>query len=181
MITPARQHNKRRNVLLRVFLALAALSAFPSNNNGVLVSAAAPPSRNLKSSTKATKATKSPSACGKGEKLVEVKINTDSNPRETSWEIQILNACSGDVIDSGVFDGGGSSYEVCVAENGRYKILINDHCDEFDYKLLYDGKVMEDTNSFDGEEVLFGKESCKTPKGPSKKTRRLRNKQRKLC
>jgi len=88
MITPAaRRHHNKNNVLLHVFLTLAALSAFPSNNNGVLVSAAT--SRNLKATkaTKAAKAAMSPSACGKGEKLVEVKINTDSNPGNPSWEI----------------------------------------------------------------------------------------------
>jgi len=142
------------------------------------------------------------SCCGKGEKLVEVKINTDSNPGQTSWEI--LDACSEEtVIGSGAFDDdddqkyyGSSMYyqssnEVCVAENGRYKFLISDSAGDgidddevkfnFDYSLIYSGMVVAKTNDFDegSDEVLFGKESCKTPKGASKKTRRLRNKQRK--
>jgi len=102
------------------------------------------------------------SCCGKGEKLVEVKINTDKFPGQTSWEI--LDACSEEtVIGSGAFDGEDfyqSSNEVCVAENGRYKFLISDSAldgiddfrvpFDFDYKLLYSGMVMAQTNEFEG-------------------------------
>ena len=182
--TPPRRHNKNSNVRLRLLSSstivtlVAALSAFPCINNGALVSAA--PSRNLRSTNNNNKATTTkapPYVCPAGEKMVEVKINTDYYSCDTSWEI--LDTCSSSaekktVVDSGAFvkyqKDWQSSNEVCVAENGRYKFIIhiggngikNDGQFDFDYRLSYDGKIEAETNEFDdySDESIFGEISC---------------------
>ena len=184
---------------LRVLLTVTALSVFSTNNNGMLVSAA-PPTRKLGKSPKATAPV---STCGEKEKLVQVEINTDGSPEETSWAI--YDACS-PAGSSAIFDGDfdddqeyyQSSNEVCVDENGSYTFKISDSKGdginnfpsrdfECDYSLRFDGDlVVKEIDFNDGsDEVLFGKSLCKEPKASgktskgSKKARHLSNKQSK--
>ena len=117
------------------------------------------------------------SCCGEGQKLVELKINTDAYPGHTSWEI--LDTCSGETVHSGDFGDGDnqeyymyeSSKEVCVNENGRYKFKISDSNGdgidddevhfEFDYSLIFDGDLVVEEKDFNDriDEHFFGDSS----------------------
>ena len=165
----------------------------------MLVSAA--PTRKLGKSSKATKSqktsksSKSASTCLEGEKLIQVTINTDIYPEENFFSI--VDACSGEFVTELYYFNEGQenilySKDVCVPGNGRYEFGFADFAKdgidnpegEFDYSVTYDGEtvaggVFDDTKEdyYNYYYAEFGNEAC--PPNAGRKTRHLRNKQRK--
>jgi hypothetical protein len=113
------------------------------------------------------------SCCGKGEKLLEVGINTDFFPYETSWSI--LNSCTDELVVGGNFANYNETYyesafEYCLDEKDRYKFVIRDSWGngiynlpgKDNYNLVYDGEEVARTDSFSGSAIAayFGADSC---------------------
>jgi hypothetical protein len=104
--------------------------------------------------------------CGENEKNLQVEINSDYYPDQTSWKV--MNACTNATVAGGTFDDNQQYYEYaiekCLKENDTYKFVIedsngdgigDDDCDDYDgyydddndlyyyesyaYKVIYDG------------------------------------------
>jgi len=147
-----------------VLLTLAALSVFPTNNNGVLVSAAAASRRRTKSGPNKV-------ACGLSDTPnVVVTIGNHMTAGENSWKI--IDACSGERVAKG--EGLANvevTTELCVDEQKRYKFIMLDSVGDGmqgDYTLKYDSgsglETVADQSAFpypgSGFEIFFGDETA---------------------
>ena len=88
-------------------------------------------------------------SCGKGEKLLEVGINTDYYANDTSWSI--VNSCTDELVVCGSFAFYNETYyesafEYCLDEMYRYKFVIRNSSGDGggsvrgknDYSAVYD-------------------------------------------
>jgi len=113
------------------------------------------------------------SCCGKGEKLLEVGINTDFYANEISWSV--INSCTNELVVGGIFADYydkyyESAFEYCLDEKDRYKFVLQDSWGDGirnlpgkdDYTVVYDGEEVARTDSFSGSGIVtyFGAESC---------------------
>ena len=133
--------------------------------------------------------------CGQEEKNLQVEINSDYYPDETSWKV--MNTCTNATVVGGTFDDNQQYYEYaiekCLKANDTYKFVIedsngdgigydyddddyNDYYYEYDYKVIYDGvQVTAENAQFKDdkdESPNFGStEQCKSPKEAPKATK----------
>jgi hypothetical protein len=126
--------------------------------------------------------------CGENEKILQVEINPDYYPEQTSWKV--LNACTNATVAGGTFDDNQKFYEYaiekCLKEEDAYKFVIEDsngdgdmygrqdgiyHSDffqiEYDYKVIYDGaEVTVENAQLDNDyygKVFGSTKQCDSP------------------